>query len=54
LHVQQEENKVLAYGQPSLCGNQFTAADLTFAALAGFLKSQLKNFCQRWLNSLFH
>jgi len=36
----QEEDNVLADGQPFLCGNQFTAADLTFAALAGFIKSQ--------------
>lgn len=52
--IGEEENNVLVAGQPFLCGNQFTAVDSTFAALAGFIKSQWKNFWQRWLNSLFH
>lgn len=31
----QEVDNVLADGRPFLCGNEFTAADLSFAALAG-------------------
>nr|ABK27061.1 unknown [Picea sitchensis] len=31
----QEVDNVLADGRPFLCGNEFTAADLTFASLAG-------------------
>lgn len=31
----QEVDNVLADGQPFICGDKFTAADLTFAALAG-------------------
>jgi glutathione S-transferase len=31
----QEVDNVLADGRPFLCGNKFTAADLTFASLAG-------------------